>query len=255
MNDPSLELFKDYEKHYRAAGAGRWQVAFDRVKAWHLERLPRWLDRIARDARILDAGCANGYLLGLFHASGYRRLVGVELSEPLAKAARQALPAEVDVVNADVRDFLAQTPDASFDVILFHHVLEHIPREHTVALLREFHRVLKPGGYLNIKVPNASYLLAGNHLFGDFTHVVHFNERSLPQVFEAAGFAREGVEFIPKPPLLFWSWRHPVRAVLRLCNRLRWHAHKGLHLLLCALIDQHPVPRIFEAELEALGRR
>lgn len=254
MDDPSLELFKDYEKHYAAAGAGRWQVAPDKVRAYHLDRLPRWLNRIARDARILDAGCANGYLLSLLAADGYKNLIGVELSEQLAVAARQNLGG-VEIVNADVRDFLAQTPDESFDVILFHHVLEHIPREHTVALLREFYRVLKPAGYLNIKVPNASYLLAGNHLYGDFTHVVHFNELSLPQVLEAAGFARERIEFIPKPPLLFWSWRHPLRAGLRLLNRLRWHLHKGLHRLLCVLIDLHPMPKAFEWELEVLVQR
>lgn len=254
MDDPSHELFKDYEKHYQAAGAARWQVDYEKVNALHLDRLPRWLGRIPRDARILDAGCANGYLLGLFHARGYRQLVGIELSEQLAAKARQTLPTDVEVVNADVRDFLAKTPDASFDVILFHHVLEHIQR-HTIALLREFHRVLKPGGYLNIKVPNASYLMAGNHLFGDFTHVVHFNERSLPQVLEAAGFTREQIEFVPKPPLLFWSWRHPMRAILRFMNRLRWYLHKGLHLSLCVLIDQHPIPKIFEAELEAIVRR
>lgn len=254
MDDPSLELFKDYEKHYAAAGAGRWQVAPDKVRAYHLDRLPRWLDRIPRDARILDAGCANGYLLSLFAANGYGNLVGVELSAQLADAARRHLGAD-KVVNADVRDFLAQTPDASFDVILFHHVLKHIPREHTVALLREFHRVLKPGGYLNIKVPNAAFLLAGVHLFGDFTHVVHFNERSLPQVLEAAGFAREQVEFVLKPPLLFWSWRHPGRMMLRALNRLRWHLHRALHRLLCALVDLHPAPRMFEWELEVLVRR
>jgi len=255
VEDPSLELFENYEKHYAAAGATRWQVAYEKVKAWRLDRLPRWLGRIPTDARILDAGCANGYLLGLFYASGYHRLAGVELSKSLAEAARQALPEEVAIINADIRDFLAKTPDSSFDLILFHHVLEHIPREHTIQLLREFHRVLAPGGHLNIKVPNASYLLAGNHLFGDFTHVVHFNERSLPQVLEAAGFARDSIEFIPKPPLLFWSWRHPLRASFRLLNRVRWHLHQTLHILLCVLIDQHPIPRIFEVELEALVQR
>lgn len=154
-----------------------------------------------------------------------------------------------------MRDFLAQTPDASFDVILFHRVLEHILREHRVALLREFHRVLKPGGYLNIKVPNAAFLFAGWHLFVDFTHVVHFNERSLQQVLEAAGFDREQVEFVLKPPLLFWSWRHPGRMMLRAPNRLRWHLHRALHRLLCALVDLHPAPRMFEWGLEVLVRR
>lgn len=255
MRDPSEMLFANYERHYKDSGADRWQVPYREVKELRLDRLPRWLDRIPEEANVLDAGCATGYLLGLFWESGYRNLTGVELSEQLAEIARRNLPNEVTLVNADVRDYLAQVPDQTFDVILFHHVLEHIPREHTIPLLREFYRVLKPGGYLNLKVPNASYLLSGNHLFCDFTHVVHFNERSMPQVLEAAGFRVTDIEFVQRPPLLFWSWRHPGRAFLRLLNRGRWHLHGLLHRLLCLLIDQHPVPKVFVAELETLARR
>ena len=255
MDDPSHELFKNYENQYRAGGTDQAHVSFETVQAYHLDRLPRWIDRIPLQARILDAGCATGYLLGLLYAKGYHNLAGVELSEQLFQIARNALPESIDLLNADVREFLAGAPDADFDVIVFHHVLEHIPREHTVALLREFRRVLKPGGFLNIKVPNASFLLAGYHLFGDFTHVVHFNERSLPQVLEAAGFNRENIEFILKPPLLFWSWRDPMRMVLRLLNRLRWHLHGTLHWALCQMMDLHPRPKYFEWELEVLVRR
>lgn len=255
MPDPSHELFQNYHRHYQDSGAERWQVPYREVVELHLDRLPRWLDRIPKEARILDAGCATGYMLGLLWQSGYRNLVGVELSQQLASIARSILPNSVEIILTDIRSYLASAADASFDLILFHHVLEHIPREHTIPLLREFHRILKPGGYLNLKVPNASYLLAGNHLYGDFTHVVHFNERSMPQVLEAAGFSRDLIEFVLRPPRLFWSWRRPGRALLRLFNRLRWHLHSLLHKALCLLIDQYPVPKIFGAELETLAKR
>lgn len=256
MRDPSEMLFQNYERHYKDIGEDRWLIPCREVKEFHLGCLPCWLDRIPQEARILDAGCATGYLLGLLWESGYRNLVGVELSQQLAAIARRNLPDEIAIVNADVRDHLAQMPNQSVDLVLFHHVLEHIPREHTIPLLREFYRVLKPGGYLNIKVPNASCLLAGAHpLFGDFTHVVHFNERSILQVLEAASFRVEDIEFIRQPPVLFWSWRHPGRAFLRLLNRGRWHLHGLLHKLLCLLIDLRPAPKVFAAELETLVRR
>lgn len=253
--DPSNELFQKYERHYQDSGAARWQVPIQEVKERHLDRLPRWIDRIDPQAHILDAGCANGYMLSLLWDAGYHRLVGVEVSRQLAAAARNNLNAQVIVEISDVREFLAQTADSTFDVILFHHVLEHIPREHTISLLAEFYRCLKPDGYLSVKVPNASFLLAGNHCFGDFTHVVHFNERSLPQVLEAAGFSTCQLEFILHPPKLFWSWHQPHRALLRALNRVRWLLHRISHQALCALIDQQPVPKVFEAELEALVRR
>ena len=253
--DPSAELFSRYSRHYADAGARKWQKPIDEVRALHLERLPRWLDRIPKSARILDAGCATGYLLSLLYAEGYTNLTGVELSLEMATIAHTQLPEGIPVMQSDVRNYLANCQDGAFDVILFHHVLEHIPREHTIDLLRQFHRCLVPGGYLNIKVPNASFILAGNHCFGDFTHVVHFNERSLPQIVEAAGFDVDKLEFILHPPKLFWSWRRPWRATLRLINRLRWHLHRFFHRTLCALVDQHPVPYVFEAEIDGLVKR
>jgi len=254
-DDPSIMLFENYERHYADAGASRWQKSIEEVNALRLDRLPRWIGRISREARILDAGCATGYILGLLHAHGYTNLAGVELSSQLVPIARKELPKSVRIVHRDIRDFLAECEDGAFEVILCHHVLEHIPRDSIIPLLRDFHRCLTPGGYLGVKVPNASFLLAGNHLFCDFTHVVHFNERSLPQVLEGAGFDPHKIEFVLHPPKLFWSSQHPLRAGLRLLNRLRWHTHRIVHRILCGLIDQHPVPYVFEAELEAVVQR
>jgi SAM-dependent methyltransferase len=253
--DPSDQFFQNYLQHYRNNGTDHWQVTLDKINEFHLERLPRWLPRVSKSSHILDAGCATGYLLELLWGSGYDQLTGVELSEQLATVAQASLPPAVVIVNSDIQNFLKKIPDESFDVIFFHHVLEHIPRDQTINLLREFHRSLKPNGYLNIKVPNASYILAGNHLFCDFTHVVHFNERSIPQVLEAAGFNTSKLEFVLHPPILFWSWQHPLRVLLRIFNRLRWHLHSAMHKALCILVEQRPVPRIFEAELEALIRK
>jgi len=153
MRDPSKLLFRNYERYYKEHVADRGHVPYHEVKELHLDRLPRWLDRIPKEARILDAGCATGYLLGLLWESGYHNLIGVELSEQLAAIARRHLPDEIAIVNADVRDYLAQTPDQTFDVILFYHVLEHISREHTIPLLSEFYRSLKPGGTSILEYP------------------------------------------------------------------------------------------------------
>jgi len=42
-------------------------------------------------------------------------------------------------------------PDSSFDVVIAHHLLEHVPDDHLV--LREFARVLRPGGTALLAVP------------------------------------------------------------------------------------------------------
>lgn len=72
------------------------------------------------------------------------------------------------------------------------------------------------------------------------------------QVLEQAGFPEVDIEFISHPPILFWSWHHPIRALLRLINRLRWYLHGALHKTLSVLVDQHPPSKVFEVELDIL---
>lgn len=62
------------------------------------------------------------------------------------------------------------TGDDSVDAIRAAHVMEHIPAgEPRLAVMNEAHRVLRPGGVFEIRVPNC---LSGTwHAFADPTHV------------------------------------------------------------------------------------
>lgn len=255
MKDPLQDVFQNYQKNYERRGADTYFRPIDEVLELHLGRLPPWLDRIPKHAHILDAGCATGYLLSLLHGLGYEVLTGVDISREMTLTARQRLPEDVVIHCADIRDFLATTPDGRYDLILCHHVIEHLPREEIIGLLREFRRCMVPGGWLSIKTPNAAALLAGYHVYGDITHITPFNEFSLKQIAEQAGFSAEAVEIVSNPPHLFWSWRHPLRAVLRLLNRLRWHVNRGVHWVVAMLMDVHPAPACREWELEVLIRK
>lgn len=253
MNDPSKALFENYARHYETMGEiERLPSDLDRLKR---DRLPQWLDSIPQNARILDAGCAQGDLLAALSRVGYTNLVGVDISAQLLATARAKLPAEVLLVEMDVRAFLDQCAEAAFDVIFFHDVLEHLPREDTVPVLRAFHRVLAKGGCLSVRVPNMSALIASNCEAIDFTHVTQFTEFSLLQVLEAAGFDPEQVMAQNQAPRLFWSWRKPHRAMFRLLNRLRWHMNNGLHRAVYLLSDMHPRPTVFDPNLLILARK
>lgn len=48
--------------------------------------------------------------------------------------------------------------DNTFSLLYNCHVLEHVPRRRTLAVLREWHRVLKPGGVLRTAVPDFAAL-------------------------------------------------------------------------------------------------
>ncbi|MDR1726405.1 MAG: methyltransferase domain-containing protein [Acidobacteriota bacterium] len=65
------------------------------------------------------------------------------------------------MVKMDIMDI--DYPDESFDAIICNHVLEHVADDQQA--MREFHRVLKPGGYAILMVPVADI----DRTYEDFT--------------------------------------------------------------------------------------
>lgn len=66
----------------------------------------------------------------------------------------------VDIVH-DLRIIPYPFEDNSIDIIFMSHVLEHIPWTMTDKVLLEFYRILKPGGSIEIWVPDLKKLVAG----------------------------------------------------------------------------------------------
>lgn len=72
-------------------------------------------------------------------------------------------------LNVDLHDFhapdlvaditnLEMLPAGAFEEVLAQDVLEHLPRAKIAATLIEWHRLLKPGGVLSLRVPNLAAL-------------------------------------------------------------------------------------------------
>lgn len=94
----------------------------------------------------LDAGTRDGYGIDALQAMGLGRAEGVELVEETVKYAQGRGRA---VRQAD----MARLPhaDGSFDLVTCIHALEHCPQP--LDALRELGRVLRPGGWLYVVVP------------------------------------------------------------------------------------------------------
>jgi len=95
---------------------------------------------------VLDAGCAFGRDTAEFKASGLIP-VGIDLSDELLRKAVTSHP-DIRFQKMDVRKL--SFDDHSFDGIWCHAVLLHLKDDGIITALREFHRVLKPGGILFI---------------------------------------------------------------------------------------------------------
>ncbi len=115
--------------------------------------------QITPGMHVLDVGCGPGnltaHIASLVGASG--RVVGVDPSaERIALAQQLALP-NLSFYEGQAED-LSRFPAASFDVVFVNSTL-HWVRDQPAAL-REFARVLKPGGRLGISGGSGDYLTA-----------------------------------------------------------------------------------------------
>jgi phosphatidylethanolamine/phosphatidyl-N-methylethanolamine N-methyltransferase len=130
-----------------AKAYARWAPIYDRVFGKVFERGRRTSIEAAEQVggRILEVGVGTG--ISLPDYSRANRIVGLDISEPMLRKARQRV-AEHKLDNVEVlavmdAEHLA-LPDASFDVVVAQYVITAVPNPE--ATLDEFARVLRPGG-------------------------------------------------------------------------------------------------------------
>ncbi|KAJ7608785.1 S-adenosyl-L-methionine-dependent methyltransferase [Roridomyces roridus] len=111
------------------------------------------LSSLKPDMHILDVGCGPGTItLDLARLVPDGHITGIEPSFKgvLQQAQADAVAQGVSNVTYSVADVLAlDFPDASFDVVHAHQVLQHVPDP--VQALREMVRVTKPGGFVAVR--------------------------------------------------------------------------------------------------------
>jgi 2-polyprenyl-3-methyl-5-hydroxy-6-metoxy-1,4-benzoquinol methylase len=127
------------------------------------------LDLVGRNQRVLEVGCATGYVTKALVDQGCT-VVGIELDAGAAAQAEKWAE-RVVVGDIDLGDVWAQVPDESFDVVLCGDVLEHL--RDPLGALKSAVRKLKPTGTAVISLPNVAHgdvrlsLLKGSFDFWD----------------------------------------------------------------------------------------
>jgi len=152
-------------------------------------------------SRVLDVGCNRGAFGAGLKQNGIGEVWGCELDPDAAAVAATRL----DKVIAG--PFAADTvPDHYFDVVVFNDVLEHLPDPSQI--LRVARDKLKPGGVVLASIPNLRHIENLLHIvrdkdfryepagIRDNTHLRFFTLKSIPRLFEQAGYQIQVLEGI-----------------------------------------------------------
>lgn len=124
------------------------------------EWAPHVMAQLRPGMRLLDCGCGPGTItLDFAAAVAPGEVIGLDIAPVQIDRARTlAAAAQVNNVSFQVGDVYALPfPDASFDVVNANSLLQHL-RE-PVRALREFRRVLRPGGLTAVVDPDWSTMI------------------------------------------------------------------------------------------------
>ncbi|MEW8507345.1 MAG: glycosyltransferase [Candidatus Thiodiazotropha sp.] len=159
--------------------------------------------RIPPGSRVLELGCATGYMSDYLRRELGCYVVGVEYDRAMANKAKSACD-KVIVGDVQKANWLKRLDGERFDVITCADILEHL--RDPVSLLRHLPDLLLEGGRLLASVPNGAHaalrleLLEGRFTYEDSglldrTHLHLFTYNSLRELFVRGGFRVEELSY------------------------------------------------------------
>jgi SAM-dependent methyltransferase len=163
--------------------------------------LDAYMEREPRKGRVLDVGCGTGLML-----SKLKRWqpIGLDFSHLAMKFCRKR--GIRNLMIGDVVKLPVQSD--SMDLILALDLIEHIERDDLMA--REFHRVLRPGGYLMATVPAHQFLWSDHDIA--LHHHRRYSYKSFMRLLRGAGFKPVkysfGITFTYIPIITFRRLQH-----------------------------------------------
>jgi SAM-dependent methyltransferase len=159
------------------------------------ERADKLIPDARRDGRILDVGC--GSWPAFLARTRFREKYGIDRRAPSA-----APPAGVFLRQHDVVEHGLPWPEAFFDVVTLLAVVEHLPPEAAVGVLREVRRVLRIGGLAVLTLPSRQgeavlHALSPLGITSREQHEDHqdtYDPAKLRSLLERSEFAKDAVE-------------------------------------------------------------
>lgn len=158
-----------------AASIERYSLLYDFIKPY-----------LNKSDSILDIGCATGGFLKYLKERDYKKLYGIDPSSAYVAEARKIEGLKISLDSAEAMLFESNT----FDFLIADQVVEHLFDPNKIFI--EATRVLKPGGYFCISVPDAARYY--DNYFFDFywflmrEHIQHFDFEHLFTLARKYGF-------------------------------------------------------------------
>jgi len=151
--------------------------------------------------RILDLGgtalgLRDGALVTMGYPYSFDELVIVDLppgerNEPYRDEGTERADVETRLGRVRYRYHsmtdMSALGDASFDLVYSGQSIEHVPVTSADAVLREVHRVLRPGGHFAVDTPNARVTRLQQAEFIDSDHDYEYTHGEMTAKLEAAG--------------------------------------------------------------------
>ncbi len=186
MIDPTESIIDTYDIIADAYVAKYGEDATDKQ---HVDLL---LKNLPYKAEILDAGCGAGQNAYHMARKGFR-VTGIDLSRSMLTIAKNHY-SNCTFVYMDIRRL--QFPPQRFDGILSSFSLIHIPDDTIPAVLSDFYRILKPGGWAAIFAQQGKpdhYVdepfAPGKKIFFNF-----FTKKRITEKLKEAGFSSISIQ-------------------------------------------------------------
>jgi SAM-dependent methyltransferase len=170
-----------------------WQK-FHGVRRLELRTLTRYLD-LSDGERVLDVGSGKGAFCGVLRRAGHR-VVGIDPSAPAVSIAKRHVDPRIPFVLGSGEDLAFAA--GAFDRVISVCVLEHTGDD--AKVLREVHRVLRPGGLFALSVdclnsPYVSEAFRRRHA-SEYRCNQFYGDAKLRRLLSDAGFETLEMEYL-----------------------------------------------------------
>lgn len=180
---------EEYRKQYKSTFKPKMKHVYRDMKR-AIERFKRIRPMLVSGMKILDIGAGAGFFPYVVKQNSYE-VAGLEPNIGYAQYANEEF--QLDIKVGFIQDI--EFENSSFDIVTLNHVLEHL--EGPFTTLTRLFDWLKPGGHLNVEVPNieASYHAPRNKFH--LAHLYTFNPENLKLLGEKAGYSVNNLQIVP----------------------------------------------------------